>query len=147
MVGVPPEVVHLIRIDVSRYDLMKKTILVLGEDGGDIIGRLTEDRGDRFVFPDDTARYLLMRNIFPVDFLQGRLKDMGKWPVADVVEQGGVTKDRKIVTRDLQLLCHEGGDMKNTEGVLKTGVACSRVDQVCIGKLLDPPQPLEGWRV
>jgi len=63
--------------------------------------------------------------------------------MADVVEQGGVTKGRKVVALDLQLPRHEGGDVQDAKGVLEAGVARGRVDQVCVGKLLDPPQPLE----
>ncbi len=85
-----------------------------------------------------------MRGIFPIDLLQGRLKDVRKRPVTDVVEQGGVTKGRKVIALDLQLPRHEGGAVQDAEGVLEAGVACSRVDQVCIGKLLDPAQSLEG---
>jgi len=69
---------------------------------------------------------------------------MGKRPVADIVEQGCVTKDRKVVALDLQLPRHEGGTVQDAEGVLEAGVARSRVDQVCVGKLLDPAQSLEG---
>jgi hypothetical protein len=34
--------------------------------------------------------------------------------------------------------------MQDAEGVLEAGVAGGGVDQMCVGKLLDPPQPLEG---
>ncbi|WP_067052337.1 hypothetical protein [Methanofollis ethanolicus] len=33
--------------------------------------------------------------------------------------------------------------MQDAEGVLEAGVAGGRVDQMRVGKLLDPPQPLE----
>jgi len=62
--------------------------------------------------------------------------------MADVVEQGGVTKGRKVVALDLQLPRHEGGDVQDAKGVLEAGVARGRVDQVCVGKLLDPAQSL-----
>jgi len=62
--------------------------------------------------------------------------------VADVVEQGGVTKGRKVVALNLQLPRHEGGAVQDAEGVFEAGVARGRIDQVCVGKLLDPAQSL-----
>ncbi len=129
-------------IDIARDDLVENTVPVLREGDRDILGRLAEDRGDLFVFPDDTAGDLLMCCTFPVDLLQGHLKDVRKRPVADVVEQGGVTKGRKVVALYLQLPRREGGDVQDAERMLETRVACGRVDQVYVGKLLDPAQSL-----
>ncbi|MDD3857160.1 MAG: hypothetical protein PHP43_03835 [Methanoculleus sp.] len=63
--------------------------------------------------------------------------------MADIVEQGSITKNFKRIVLNLQLPRHECGDMKDPKGVLKAGVTCGRVDQMCVGKLLDPAQPLE----
>ena len=67
--------------------------------------------------------------------------------MADVVEQGGVPGSRKVVAPHLQLPRHEGGDVQDAEGVFEVGAARGRVDRMCAGKLLDPPQPLEGTGV
>lgn len=63
--------------------------------------------------------------------------------MTDVVEQGSIPEGYEIIVLNLQLSCHEGGDVQNTKGVLKAGMARSRVDQMRIGKLFDPPQPLK----
>ena len=59
--------------------------------------------------------------------------------MADVMEQG-----REV---NLQLPGYPAGKMIRSQGVLKPGVRGARVNEKCVTKLADVPQPLERRRI
>ena len=73
---------------------------------------------------------------------------MGKWSVADIMKQYGNVGSFLLFRRDFGSFASECTDshfhqMQRSEAMLKSGVICSRINEVSYTKLFDISQPLE----
>lgn len=144
VVGVPHQVVHPVDVEAPVDDACEA---VLACDDGADLGRVDplrlEDVGDRSL-PDETVDLVVAS---PDELLHHRFGDVGERPVADVVEEGGRRDEFRLAVVKPELPAHEACKVHRPERVLKPGVVCARVDEVCKPELGDVAEPLDDSRV